>query len=220
MTIDLGLLESARKAIAAKPRHFITPQVLLAVVMQESHGMPYFVDTKPGSQYKQNVYGATRPYTGLTEKDVRGAILLPAKIGDFEVPKTMQGQLAKFRLEPSYWHRYTPDKYPLLADKIMRFYFCSSWGMVQFMGPNISHEPTAEGIEFIRRFSADVGMQLVYGAGMIDGLLQANHGDVDAMYRAYNSGNPHSHDPAVIARAQSVTRSALEIGRFISTRNT
>lgn len=228
--IDLGLLNAATKAVNAKPRKHVTPAVLMAVVLQESSGVPYFVDTKPGSIYQANLSAAivhTVKYhsatgklistkhieTGLTRKDILDVITIPAQVGNFRVPSAMVGKLAKFRFEYGYWVRYSH-----IADLKDRFLYSSSWGLCQFMGPNISKHPDIEGFQFIRRFAADVDMQLLYAAGMVDDLLAATGGDVEAMYRGYNSGNTHSHDSQVVARAQGVHASALKIQQFIDER--
>lgn len=228
--IDLGLLSSAAKACLAKPRAKVTPSILAAVVMQESGGAPYFVDTKPGSLYSVNMSDAVQHVmkqrmpdgrlvvigsisTGLTRKDITEVITIPAQVGNYRVPIAMAGRLAKFRFEYEYWKENAH-----IADLKDRFLFSCSWGLCQFMGPNISKEPTTEGLGFIKKFIADVDMQLLYGAGMIDHLLVANHGDIEAMYRAYNSGSANSHDPKVIARAQAVHINAVKIDQFIESR--
>lgn len=216
--IDRGLIAAATKAVESKPRHFVTPAILLAVVLQESHGVPYFTDTKPGSQFKMNVFGAmsyTKHYrrpdgtktsttyqTGLKESDIRRMTTIEKELDKWEVPAVMAGQLAKFRFEYSYWERYSS----LPTEK--RFLMSCSWGLAQFMGPNITKP---DKIDFIRRFRADVPMQLLYAAGMIDELLERTNGDVNRMYRAYNSGDADSEDLAVLARAKSVATSAEQI---------
>jgi len=215
--IDPGLVAKAKKAVAGKPRKYVTPAILCAFVMQESSGVPYFVDHKPGSIFRMNLNAALtikrkkdgkiveRIPTGLTEKDIRDVITIPAKVGDWEVPAAMRGQLAKFRFEPGYW-----KKFPHL-DKSDRFIYSCSWGLVQFMGPNISRVPDEQGIAFIKRFMADVDLQLMYAAGMIDQLLVRAKGDVNKAYRGYNSGNVNSDDPAVIARANNVQKLLRQI---------
>jgi hypothetical protein len=216
--IDPGLVAKARKAVDAKPRTHVTPEILCAFVLQESAGIPYFVDTKPGSIFRSNVNaaisykaklkdngGIIRVSTGLTEPEIRAAITLPDKVGLFDVPAIMRGKMAKFRFEPGYW-----KKFPALS-KIDRFLYSSSWGCVQFMGPNISKNPDRAGIEYIKRFMADVDLQLLHGAGMVDDLLKKSHGDVNLAYRGYNSGNIHSTDPAVISRANNVQKHLREI---------
>lgn len=235
--IDVGLAAKARKAVDSKPRSFITPEVLCAFVMQESHGVPYFVDTKPGSIYRLNVAAAitykvknrvtgevSKLQTGLTEKDIREIITIPDKVGSFDVPAVMRGKLAKFRFEPGYWRRYST-----LARRD-RFIYASSWGLVQFMGPNISPKPDAAGIDFIKRFMADVDLQLLYAAGMIDDLmirgsklqpdaaikdLPKEEQLVHRAYRGYNSGKVSSDKPEVIARATNVLKFYRDAKRSI-----
>lgn len=237
--IDVGLIARAKKAVESKERKHVTPAILCAFVMQESHGCPYFVDTKPGSIYRLNTnaaisYKATlkgrlltpeeckergldpndsprmpgkiiKIDTGLIEAEIRAAITIPNKIGNFDVPAIMRGKLAKFRFEPGYWKKYKQ------LSKIDRFLYSSSWGLVQFMGPNISPQPDRAGIEFIKRFMADVDLQLLYGAGMIDDLLKRAGGDPHKAYRGYNSGNVNSTNQAVIKRADNVQKLLREI---------
>lgn len=217
--IDLGLIALARKAVASKPRDYITPSILLAVVMQESGGCPYFIDTKPGSLYHLNVGAACKYFkkrrkpdgswetlgpffTGFKPNDIRQMITVPDEIDGWRVPQAMRGHLAKFRFEYGYWERFNN------LGKTDRFYMSCSWGLVQFMGPNISKQGD---IGFIKRFAADVPLQLLYGAGMVDDLLTNNHGDLVKAYKAYNSGNPNSTRRDVIDRAEAVARRALEI---------
>lgn len=233
MTLDRGLVALARKAVAAKPRHYVTVHDLLAVVQQESHGMPYFTDTKPGSIYSLNVAAAITYHkkvrarnslgqplvdekgnpvfvrkafnTGLTQRDILKAIIIPEQIGSFRPSKTLVGQKAKFRFEYGYWERFSN-----IADPIQRFRMASSWGMVQFMGPNISGKLAGEEADlFIQRFAADLDMQLLYGAGLLDELLVRARGSMDHAYRGYNSGDVNSDNPDVIARAKNVAKQAV-----------
>lgn len=229
--IDLGLLAKLHIAILAKPRRFVTAATLGAVVLQESGGMPYFIDSKPGSEMYSNISDAinhaiyhytatgeklTTEYvaTGLTYKTILAAITIPPAVGNFMVPSAMRGRPAKFRFEYSYWKRFKTE----IENPADRFIYSSSWGLCQFMGPNIAKEPTPEGLEFIKRFAADVDMQLLYAAAMIDDLLASNKGNVDAMYREYNSGSAESTAPKVVARAQQVAISAQKIQQFIDSR--
>lgn len=225
--LDLGLIAAAKKAVAAKPRKYVNPEILLAFVMQESSGVPYFVDHKPGSLFAANVYEACnykkrigppgnkkiiRVATGITPAQIRQWVTIPEKIGDFQVSKTMRGQLAKFRFEPVYWVK-TCKRYPHLSleDK---FIFSSSWGLVQFMAPNICKEPTPENLQFIRRWIADPALQLVYASGMIDGLLVTAKGNIHTAYKGYNAGAGNMFrkdiDPAVTKRADNVFRMFTE----------
>lgn len=217
MHVEPGLLAAAKKAISAKPRKYVTPEILLAFVMAESGGVPYFVDHKPGSLFAANTFGACRYKkidkktgkvfrieTGMTPAEIRQWVTIPEKIGDFQVSKAMRGQLAKFRFEPSYWartNRYYPDL--SLEDK---FIFSSSWGLVQFMAPNICKLPTPENLQFIRRWIADPDMQLVYAAGMVDSLLVTTKGNVHHSYRGYNSGDVNSTRTDTNQRADNVLR--------------
>lgn len=180
--IDLGLLQFVSEAIAKKPRRWLKPSTLMAVVDQESHGAPFFIDTRPGSQYSLNMKGAqvyrhTDPHdkrkaiivsTGLKEAQIKQWITIPRKIGDWSVPSGMIGKLAKFRFESGYWEKYRTD----IPDDYTRFMYSCSWGLVQFMSPNISKTHDEAGINSIRRFSADIPLQLLYGAGMVEELLE------------------------------------------------
>ena len=220
MNLDLGLLAQARTAVAAKPRKFLTPEILLAFVYQESGGVPYFIDHKPGSLCYANIYSAVgykrtlkkddgtkqviRVFTGLTAMQITKEITLPEKVGNFTVPKVMRGQLSKFRFEPGYFIKHK-KRYPQLS-LIDLFLYSSSWGLVQFMGPNIVKSPTPENLEFIRRFRADPAMQLLYGSGMIDDLLVKTNGNVHHAYRGYNSGDVNSTRADTNERADNVMK--------------
>ena len=209
--IDFGLVAAAKKAVTAKPRQHVTPAILCAVAIQESSGVPYFIDTKPGSLWSLNLRDAKR-HTGFTERQIRDMITIPLKIGKYVPPRIMQGQLAKFRFEPGYW-----NKYAHLA-RTDRFYYSCSWGLCQFMGPNISKDPDTKGIEFIKEFMANTDLQLLYGAGMLEELLDTNHGDLFKSYCEYNSGDPNCKAPAVIRRAKDVVEKAREVQLFIRER--
>ena len=225
--IDPGLIAAAKKAVEAKPRQFLTPAILLAVVLQESRGVPYFTDTKPGSLYALNVADAIvhtvrdghgnpirQVVTGLKEPEIRQAIIIPEIVDGWRVPRSMVGQRAKFRFEYGYWQNYGH------LEKMHRFRMSCSWGLTQIMGPNITDQLIGDPADlFIQRFAADVALQLLYGAGIIEGLLEKSHGSVDHAYRGYNSGQIDSTSVAVINRAKAVERSALEIALQIGSTN-
>lgn len=180
--IDLGLLKFIEEAIAKKPRRWLRPSTLMAVIMQETHGQPFFIDTRPGSLFSLNMLGSekynkTDPHdkrkkivivTGLKRAEIQKWITIPKQIGDWKVPPAMVGKLAKFRFEPGYWERYRKE----IPDDYSRFIYSCSWGLVQFMGPNISKTHDQAGIDYIRRFAADIPLQLLYGAGMVEDLLE------------------------------------------------
>jgi len=218
--IDLGIIATAKRAVETKPRRFVTPAILLAVVMQESSGVAIFIDTKPGSLFAANMYEAKYPAifdrdgkiigranTGLTDQEIKQAVIIPAEIDGWRVPKELVGKVAKFRFEYSYWKRYGS------LPKVERFRMSSSWGLVQFMGPNVVKGAKDPDL-FIQRFAADLPLQLLYAAGMIDDLL-GPAGDVERMYRAYNSGNPDSKNSKVVARAVAVEKSAISISAYL-----
>lgn len=180
--IDLGLLQLINEAIVKKQRRWIKPSTLMAVILQESHGQPFFIDTRPGSLYSLNMlssekYNKTDPHdkrkrivitTGLKRAEIHKWITIPKKIGDWSVPPGMVSKLAKFRFESGYWERYRTA----IPDDYSRFIYSCSWGLVQFMGPNISKTHDQAGIDYIRRFAADIPLQLLYGAGMVEDLLE------------------------------------------------
>lgn len=221
--IDQALVAAAKRVVASKPRNHITPAMLLAAVMQESSGVNYFTDFAPDSLFHANVTAACRYYkkkkladgqiirlgpynTGFSPADIKRLIAFPAKVSskigaDWAVPPGLIGKFAKFRFEYGYWENRDIARLP----NEQRFYASCSWGVVQFMGPNISKEYDAS---FIRRFAADIPLQLLYGAGELDKLLTRTDGDLFRAYKAYNSGNPESQDPEVIARANAVVRRA------------
>jgi hypothetical protein len=213
MTLDVGLIANAKKAIAAKPRKYITPAILLAVIMQESGGCCYFLDLKSASQFKMNVYGAmaynkkdsdgkiNRIYTGFNENNIRNMSIIDPKIQDFIVNKQLVGKIAKFRFEPTYW-----EKYSHLVPET-RFIFSCSWGLPQFMGSNISKVLDDIGALYIKRWRADIALQLETASTFIDELLEQSKGDVNRMYRGYNSGDINSTSPEVIYRADAVEKS-------------
>lgn len=228
--MDVGLIAAAKKAVGEKPRRHVTPAHLLAVVQQESGGVPYFIDTKPGGLYAANVQMAVEYFkwrkdtktgqrvrvgpfrTGFNRQEIHELITIPGRVGDWIAPKDLQGKPAKFRFEYSYWES---RKFQHLSPED-RFYMASSWGLVQFMGPNITGQATTpEAIQFIRRFTADIPMQLLYGAGMLDDLLAQAGGDLHKAYRGYNSGDIDSQQPAVIARADNVVKNYQRIKQQI-----
>lgn len=221
MNIDLGLIAQAKTAVAAKPRKWVSPEMLLAFVMQETSGVPYFIDHKPGSLCYANIFDAVgyrrkvkdangklqtiRVFTGLTSGQIREEITIKEKVGNWTAPRVMRGQLAKFRFEPGYFIKHK-KRFPELS-LIDLFLYSSSWGLVQFMAPNIvKGGPTPENLEFIRRWRADPAMQLLYGAGMIDDLLVKTKGNVHHAYRGYNSGDINSPRPDTNKRADNVLR--------------
>ena len=187
--IDPALIAICKKAVAAKPRKHVTTSDVVAVAMQESHGVPTF--TPWDVQFKLNLRTAVR-VTGMSEADIRKLIIIPADVNGWKTPAIMVDKFAKFRLEPSYWgvNRELEN-----AD---RFYKSCSWGLGQLMGVHLSD--TAH----IRRFMADVSDQALWIAGMIDSLMTASDGSLFRAYKGYNSGNTESQNKDVIARANSV----------------
>lgn len=224
--IDLGLAALAKKAVDSKPRHFVTPAILLAVVDQESHCANLFIDTKPGSMYALNMQDAiihkvrdktgkviNRISTGLKESEIRQWITLPETIDGWQVPREFAGQKSKFRFEYGWWKHYAN-----ISNREERFRLSSSWGLVQFMGFNVvgnSGKTGEAAIKMIQRFAADVPEQLLHAAGTFDDLLVRAHGDVLRAYKGYNSGDVDSENSAVIARAQAVAAGAIKIQEYL-----
>jgi hypothetical protein len=217
--IDVGLVARARTACGARQRKYLTVSQLLAVVMQESGGVPYFIDTKPGSIYALNLADAITHKirddhgnvigvvpTGLKADEVRDLIRLPEQINGWSVPRDLVGRMSKFRFEYAYWRRYQS------LDKVARFRMSCSWGLGQFMGANVAgklQQPEAE--HYVHKFAADIPLQMLYTAGEMDRLLILADGDLDQAYRGYNSGNIHSLNKSVIARAHNVVARERDI---------
>ena len=234
MIVDLGLINKTEKACALKPRKFVTPAILCAVAIQESNGIPYFQDTKPGSIFSMNLGPAIcyhkkigevdgKPIfaaykTGLYEKDIRRIITIPAKVNNYQPAKQMVGMMAKFRFEPSYWERNAK-----LENLEERFLYSCSWGVMQFMGPNAAYNlgPCEAGFNRIREFMCSPDMQLAAGADYIENIMAKISGhDCEHMYREYNSGNPNSTNPDVEKRALAVAARAKEIQTSIFDKRT
>ena len=179
--------------VQAKPYKYVTPAILWAVCMQESGGNPLF--NKEDKLFKSNLSTAQR-ITKLDSKKILEIVTLPAKVGNFNVPIELVGKTAKFRLEPGYWNKYVD------FDPETRFRISASWGLTQVMGANISRSKDA-GLHILH-FSANIEWQLSKAADMLDNLLVHSNGNINLMYRGYNSGRINSQDPSVIARANKV----------------
>lgn len=189
--IDLGLIAAARKAVASKPRRFVTPAHVVAVAMQESHGVPTFTPWE--AQYRANLRAAIN-ITKMNEGEIRKLIIIPVAVNGWKVPTMLVNKFAKFRCEPGYWKRFRDLP---AAD---RFYMSCSWGLGQLMG---AHLPDANAV---RRFLADVPQQVLWVAGMMDQLLISSHGDLKRAYAGYNSGDIDCQDRAVLHRCDEVEK--------------
>jgi hypothetical protein len=77
-------------AIKAKPRHFITKEILHSVLVQESELCSTF--ERSDEQYRLNMSTAIK-MTGKTEAEILKLVTLQT------------GKIAKFRLEPSYFNK-------------------------------------------------------------------------------------------------------------------
>lgn len=211
---EQALVMLAKKVVAATTPKHVTPAILLAVIMQESSGVAFFFDTGFGSLFKMNIFGAMKYrkkkadgtfeiiYTGLREGQIRTMATIGPTVGKYIVNKLIVGNIAKFRFEPAYWERFA--HLPIET----RFIFSCSWGLPQFMGPNINRVLDETGAEYIKQWRADLSMQLTSAVHFIDNLLEHSHGDVNKMYRGYNSGDINSANPDVIYRANAVEKAA------------
>lgn len=229
MAIDPGLYARAQKAVGAKTRKHVTAEMLVAVVMQESGQSPIFIDTKPGGLCAANIKMAVEYYkykkdpatgkkirigpfkTGFTEADVKRMMTIPERVGSFQTPKELAGKLCKFRFERGYWEK---KAYAHLEPE-HRFYMSCSYGLTQHMAMNITRDLS---MEAIKRFMADIDLQLLYGAGTLDSLLTRANGNLLRAYKGYNSGNIDSDNADVIARAGNVVAHHKQVLAWVKTR--
>lgn len=167
--------------------------------MQESGGVAIFNPTD--KLFKSNLKTA-KSISLLPEDKILEIITIPGKVGDFVVPKELAGKVAKFRLEPGYWAKYKD------RDPETRFRMSASWGLTQVMGANIATGSSAN--LNILHFSANIEWQLRKAADMLEKLLILSKGDINKMYRGYNSGNINSLNPAVLLRAAAVEKKVRE----------
>lgn len=161
--------------------------------MQESGGNPLFLPQD--NLFKSNMLAAQR-ITTLSSREIVKIVTLPEVVGTFTVPKEMAGKVAKFRLESVYWAANA------LREPSDRFRISSSWGLTQVIGSNISKGSSA-GLNILH-FSANIEWQLHKAADMLENLLLHSKGNINHMYRGYNSGRIDSSNPQVIARANKV----------------
>lgn len=203
MNLDLGLIACAKKAVAAKPRKHVTVPDVLAVMLQESHGVPWFLPTDP--QFKLNMRAACR-ITGMHESKLRQLIVIPDEVLGWKVPEQMRGKFAKFRCESGYWAKFHEYDLP------DRFYRSCSWGLGQLMGAHL--KDTGE----IRRFLSDIALQGLWCAGMMDDLMTRADGDLFRAYKGYNSGSVDSTQKAVIERATAVVKTRAQVAAYLKER--
>lgn len=178
-------------AVKERPRRYLTPAILYAVIMQESGGVPYFNETD--KQFNINM-GSAILNSSLSPNQIKTIITIPDNINGIVIDPFMAGKMAKFRFEKGYW-----KKFPEL-DPVTRFRVSCSWGISQVMGANISK---TKGLQ-IQLFSANIKQQLSWTANELERLLRLASGDVFKMYKGYNSGNINSTNLDVINRAREV----------------
>ncbi|MBY0545802.1 MAG: hypothetical protein K2W95_00785 [Candidatus Obscuribacterales bacterium] len=203
--IDLGLIAIAKKAVAAKPRKYVTAAHVVAVAMQESHGVPYFNPFE--AQYRANLRAACR-ITGMSESEIRKLIVFPQEINGWKVPSYLVNKFAKFRCEPGYWK---PEKHETKAEA---FYQACSFGIGQLMAPHLKGDTNT-----VKRFAADVNAQALWIAGMMEQLLTAAKGDLKKAYAGYNSGNINSKRADVLARCVEVEKFHAQAAKQIDAFN-
>jgi hypothetical protein len=113
----------------------------------------------------------------------------------------LKGRIAKFRLEPGYWEWSKTQNLPSPTD---RFLASCSFGVGQQMMRWVLPLETKKWPAVIENFKGSIDVQLSYLITNLRTLLINNNGSILKSYRAYNSGNPNSKDPVVIARALQV----------------
>lgn len=179
------------KALVAtgKYPHVIAADII-AVCMNESHGQPTFSSYDP--LYRINLNDAVH-VTKLPVGMLKDALSI--KGGPWH------GKAAKFRLEPGYWEWALQQQLDTPSEK---FLCACSIGIAQQMMRWIL--PAGEGnwSSFINDFMGSLSLQMAYLAGNLEKLLIEANGDLLKAYKAYNSGDMNSSDPAVIARANRV----------------
>lgn len=197
MNLDLGLIAVCIKAIKAKPRKKVTVSDAIAVALQESHGVPWFIPTE--IQFKQNLRTAVLQ-TKTHESRIRQLIVIPDSVGAWKTPEQMAGKFAKFRFERGYFNQM-PTSMPFED----RFYKSCSWGLGQLMGAHLKDA------QEIKRFMSDVNLQALWLVGMLDELLTKTGGSLVQAYAGYNSGDTNCQNPVVIKRATNVSAMQIQV---------
>lgn len=170
----------------------------LAVCQQESDCIPVFKVDDP--LFAVNLGTAVKT-TGLPKTMIGEAITI--RKGPYV------GQMAKFRLEPSYWD--WAQKQRLNSLQMMLMMSCSFGVGQQMMRWAVPAGQVETWTAFVENFKADTGLQLQYLLGNLKKLLDEAEGDLDRAYRGYNSGDINSQNLAVMARAANVVKLRNEI---------
>lgn len=161
---------------------FLTKEILLAALSQESNLNPYF--SRTDKQYISNMRVATRT-TGFTEKQILEFVILP------------NGKIAKFRLEPGYYVRNPPGATPR-----NRFFYSISTGVGQCMSMNLlpAKSPIGAYEKVVKEFMGDLPAQVKKAATMLESLMRAAYNEprikVKSLktlaayaFRGYNGGS-------------------------------
>lgn len=185
-----------KTAIAAKPRHFVTPEILHSVLVQESELVSTF--ELSDRQYRLNMNTAIK-LTGKTENEILRLVSLS------------DGKIAKFRLEQSYFYKADFKKLPFET----RFFLSISTGLAQKMGALLVGKPYNNARGTIMGFAGNEPLQVLYAAGDMEaGMRRAylspevKKKDLKSLayhgYSAYNSGSVIPKNPSVAKRCQEV----------------
>jgi len=185
-------------AIKAKPRHFITKEILHSVLVQESELCSTF--ERSDEQYRLNMSTAIK-MTGKTEAEILKLVTLQT------------GKIAKFRLEPSYFNKEDFKKLTFET----RFYLSISTGLAQKMGALLVGKSYNNAKSIIMGFAGNEPLQVLYAAGDMEAGMQRAYlspsvtkKDIKSLtfyaYCAYNGGpsNMITKDQKILKRAQEV----------------
>jgi hypothetical protein len=172
MITDSLLIKRVQTMIASKPRKHVTAADVLAVIQKESSGIAVFDGTEP--LFVANLRAAAR-ITGLSKE----AILNTVRVN---------GVICKFRCEPGYWAWASKLKGSWTAEE--RFLLSCSFGLGQKMARWLvsSGIEGAQWIAFIRKFNADLNLQIQYVCGDLDALLVGSGGNRLVAFTRYNQG--------------------------------
>jgi hypothetical protein len=186
------LYDECRELIKSANYQHVAVFDALAVCEQESGCNPVFEYEDP--LFVVNI-GAAYEGTKLPKQMIWEAVLI--KKGP------NQGRIAKFRFESAYWDWAQQQRYNSL--QIMLLMSCS-FGLGQQMMRWVAPKVPDEANTFAENFKADTSIQLRYLLGNLDKLLAANDNNLAEAYAGYNSGDSHSKDLAVLARAENVVK--------------
>lgn len=199
----LPLYKQCEELIKVNEYKYVTAADAVAIAHQESSGVPVFHYEDP--LFVANM-GAAYEGSKLPKQMIWEAVLI--KKGPFS------GQISKFRFEPAYWEWSGTQRCNSLQ---LRLQMSCSFGLGQQMMRWIVPKGKPEDwTNFIENFKADTEMQLKYLLSNINKLLENNGNDLALAYAAYNSGNAHSKNLAVLARAQSVVSFRDTLAKEIS----